>query len=530
MSDHRHVAVEDRRAETTSPGRRASRRAGGNGGAPPEPPADYAKPPRNPGRKAKRLSVGAWISVAMTGVLVVGTLGAYKFYRDIDGLIDRDDVESRLGVNRPPETGALNVLVVGSDSRAGAGNKKYGQHMQADGERTDTIILLHISPNRDKATMISFPRDSMVNVPNCKNPKTKAIIPGGLKQINATFNDGGIDCTWTTIETLTQIHINHYVKVDFAGFKGIVDALGGIEICLPKDVTDKRAKLDLTKGKHIVKGETALAYVRARYGLGDGSDTSRIKRQQVFLNQVMQKATSSDLLTDLGKLTGFLEAAAASVTVDKNLDTRRMLEIAQSAKALTAKGLQAVTVPWMPDPADKNRVVWREPAAGELFESIRSDIEVTKSPAPDAPAKPTVKNEQVQVQVFNGTDKPGVAKEVAAKLVAQGFRVTQVGNARPATADVPTTALRYGKKDAEGAAYADAVAARLSGDKLTPIAGKTKPASVENYAATIPATPLPTGPVVQLIIGADWKGVRVPTKIPDSLKGDIIDSETNPCQ
>ncbi|MDP9862797.1 MULTISPECIES: LCP family protein [Streptosporangium] len=530
MSDHRHVSVKDRRAEPAGHGRRGSRRAGGDGGPPPEPPSDYAGPPRDPRRKAGRLGVGGWVSIAMTGVLVAGTLGGYKFYRDLDDSITRESVVDKLGANRPPETGALNVLVVGSDTRDGAGNKRYGQHMQGQGERTDTIILLHISPNRDKATLVSFPRDSMVQVPACENPVTKAAIPAGLKQINSAFNDGGIVCTWKTIEALTQIHVDHFVKVDFAGFTNIVDALGGIEICLPEDVMDKKAKLELTKGKHNVMGKTALAYVRARYALGDGSDLSRIKRQQVFLQQVMKKATSSDLLTDLGKLNNFLKAAASSVTMDSNLDTGRLLEIAQSAKSLTSSGLKAITVPWMPDPADKNRVVWRQPAATELFDAIRSDTEVTKSPVPNASAKPAVKHEQVQVQVFNGTGTYGLAKEVAAKLADQGFRVTQVGNARPATGDVPTTVLRYGKRDAEGASYADALAARLSGDKLTPVAGKVKPASMENYAATIPATPLPTGPVVQLIIGTDWKGVRVPTKIPDSLKDSVVDSKTNPCQ
>ncbi|WP_406318522.1 LCP family protein [Streptosporangium sp. NBC_01639] len=529
MSDHRHVTVRDRRTEPGSHGRRGSRRAGGNGGQqPPENPVEYDRPPRKPGRNTGRLSMGGWISVGMTCVLVVGTLGAYKVYRGLDDNIDRLNVESQLGA-RPPETGALNVLVVGSDSREGEANKKYGQHMQGQGERTDTIMLLHISPNRDKATLLSFPRDSVVQAPACQNPTTKAVVPAGLKMINATFNEGGIVCTWKTIEALTQIRLNHFVKVDFAGFKGIVDALDGIEICLPEDVSDKKAKLELSKGRQVVKGETALAYVRARYSLGDGSDISRIKRQQVFLQQVMKKATSSDLLTDFGKLSNFLTAATSSMTVDTKLTVERMVEIAQSAKSLTAKGLQAVTVPWMPDPTDKNRVVWK-PEAQNLFEAIRSDIEPTASPTPNAPAKPTVKNEQVQVQVFNGTDTAGRASEVAAKLVAQGFKVTQVGNARPATGNVPATALHYGKKDAEGAAYADAVAARLSGDKLTPVAGKVRPATVENYAPSIPAAAPLDGPVVQLVIGADWKGVRVPTQIPDSLKGDVVDSKTNPCQ
>ncbi len=578
MSDHRHVAVSDRTTEPGTQGRRASRRASRDGGAPPTP--SYGEPPLGSGGRngsgrsggsgdsAKRLSVGAWVSIALTGVMVIGTLTGYKFYRDITGNITRLDVEGELGSNRPPETGALNVLVVGSDSRDGAGNKKYGQHLQGTGERTDTIILLHISPNRDKATLVSFPRDSMVQAPQCQNPKTKAIIPAGLRQINATFNDGGIGCTWKTIETLTNIHINHFVKVDFSGFKGIVDALGGIEICLPKDVMDKKAKLNLTKGKHVVKGETALAYVRARYTLGDGSDISRIKRQQVFLTQVMKKATSSDLLTSLPKLTAFLNAATSSVTMDRNLSTGRLIEIAQSAKSLTAKGLKSVTVPWKPYAPDPGRVEWAQPKADQLFAAIRSDIEVqpTATPKPSssgsqsaAPAKPAIKPSQIRIQVLNGTNTSGKAQEVADALAAQGFTVTEVGDARLSNgADQPKTKVLYAKDAQDGADYAGPVAAKLlNEEKVKPEGGKIKPGSTKPYVPSGTPTPGTTtaadtggtgattpadtggtggtasadaqGPVIQLIIGADWKGVASPIKLPDDIKDSVIDASTNPC-
>jgi LCP family protein required for cell wall assembly len=374
----------------------------------------------------------------------------------------------------------------------------------------------------------------MVVAPACKQPKTGVVVPSGLKQINATFNEGGISCTWATIESLTDIHIDHFVKVDFAGFKGIVDALGGIDICLPKDVVDKKAKLDLKKGNHTVMGETALAYVRARYALGDGSDIDRIKRQQVFLNQVMKKATSTALLTNLGSLTSFLKAATASVTMDDKLDTRQLLEIARSAKSLTDKGLESVTIPWHPYKPDPGRVEWTQPAADELFEAIRTDTELLPTPPPNAPAKPAVKNEQVRIQVFNGTETPGRAQEAADELAEQGFVVTHVGNARPATGEVPTTTLRYAKNDtAEGPGYGDVVAARLSGTKRVPVAGKVKPISMDKYSPAVPADPAaqtPTGPIIQLVIGADWPGVRVVNKIPTALKDQVVDSDTDPCQ
>ncbi|WP_336205785.1 LCP family protein [Nonomuraea sp. LPB2021202275-12-8] len=470
------------------------------------------------------------MSVIVTAVLVVVTLSAYGYARSLDGNIRRE-APGDLGEDRPPETGALNVLLIGSDSREGD-NKKYGALSQGLGERTDTIMLLHISPDRDKATMISFPRDSMVMIPSCALPGggTK---PAGLGQINSAFNDGGVTCTIKTLEAITDIHINHYVKVDFTGFKGIVDAIGGIQICLPKAVNDPKAKFVLGPGKHVVSGEQALGYVRTRYALGDGSDLGRIERQQVFLTKVLEKVTDGGLLTDPGKLDGFLRAAAGAVTADPELTLLRMLEIADSVSGLTAKELKGITVPTEPYPADKNRVQFRQPAASDFFARVRDDVEVTVTAGPSA--APKVKNEQVRVQVLNATGEAGKATKVADELAAQGFVVTHVGNAAPA----PATTIRYARKDTEGPAYGDAVAARLSKDKRAPVAGKVKALTADVYKPAVtaanadatarPAVPRPTGPVIQLVIGADWPGVRVVSTIPDSLKDKVVDTTTNPC-
>jgi LCP family protein required for cell wall assembly len=472
------------------------------------------RPRRNP------LTPLGWVSIALTLVLVATALGAYAYYRSIESRIPREDI--RIDATRPPETGALNVLLVGSDSREG-NNKKYGPKSQGLGERTDTIMLLHISPNRDKATVISFPRDSMVLIPQCQG-RNGAVLAGGVRQINSAFNDGGINCTIKTLESLTNIKINHFVKVDFTGFKGIVDALEGIEICLPKPVNDPQAKLVLGAGKHVVNGEQALGYVRTRKVLGDGSDLSRIQRQQVFLTQVMKKVTDGGLLTDPVKLDGFLRSATAAVTVDSGLSFERMLEIANSLRGLTAKELKGITVPVETYPQDKNRVQFAQPAAKNFFEAVRSDDEVTPTPTPGKSAAPKIEHEQVRVQVLNATGEDGKATQVADELSAQGFAVIEVGNAP--TDD--TTAIRYAKKDTQdGPAYAETVAARLSKDKRTPVAGKVKPLNSQPYKSKV--TKLPDGPIVQLLIGKDWPGVRVLSAIPDSLKDKVVDSSTNPC-
>jgi LCP family protein required for cell wall assembly len=526
--------------ERTAPRRRR--------GEPPEPPGSPPDGPGTgrrrggpdgPGNAGGRMRIMAWISIALTAVLVLVALTGYTLYRNLLGNLRTEDVSGDLNANRPVNTtGAINVLLVGSDSRAGD-NKKYGQHMAVDSERTDTIILMHVSPNRDKATLISFPRDSMVQIPACKNARTKVALPPRLDMINSAFNEGGMGCTINTIESTTGIRVDHYIKVDFTGFKSIVDALGGIQICVPQAVDDKQAKLHLQAGKQIVQGEMALAYVRARHALGDGSDISRIKRQQIFLRQVASKATSGGTLTNPPKLLGLVTAAAKSVVMDPQLDVDTLIQIAQSARSLTAKGFKFVTVPWEAYPTDKNRVQWKQPDASQMFESLRNDVEVTPSAKPSAsssgPSKPAIKPNQVQIQVVNGTNTAGKAKEVAESLAAQGFKVTQVGDARkPDGTDRPQTMLLYAKNAADGADYAAPVAAKLL-TKVTPASGKVKAGLLTPFTPSATATPAAgtgattplSGPVIQLVIGADFKGVKVPVTIPDSAR--VVDSKTDVC-
>ncbi|MEU8248217.1 LCP family protein [Nonomuraea sp. NPDC048916] len=532
MNDYRSVSVEDRRVAPKEPGYRSARRAAST------PPGDL--PPRSHrsggGDGNGKMRILAWVSIGATTLMVAGSLTGYTLYRDAVGEINKKPLTTEIINPRPPDTGALNVLLVGSDTRAGDGNAKYGQQLartaDAGGKRTDTMILMHISPNRDEAKLVSFPRDSMVEIPRCKNESTKQEMPPRRDMINAAYNSGGIACTVSTLETLTGIRINHFVEVDFSGFKNIVDSLGGIEICLKSGVNDKASKLTLPPGKSLLDGEQALGFVRLRK-YGDGSDIQRIRRQQLFLTKVVQKATSSDLLTDPLKLTGFIKAAAKSVTMDPDLadDTEQLIQIAQSAQKMTAGGVKFITIPWAPDPEDANRVVWKEPDASELFNAIKSDTEVA---APEASAsagtkpKVTIKPEQVQVQVLNGTTTFGKAREVADMLSKQGFKVTQVGNYQAADGkSQPTTQIRYAKRTPTGADYAGVLAGMVT-PKPAPAAGKITPTSAEAYTSPVP---LPSAgakakgtPVIQLIVGADFEAVKV-TKLPDSVNNSTISAD-----
>ncbi|MFI9836193.1 LCP family protein [Nonomuraea sp. NPDC051941] len=460
-------------------------------------------------------------------IVVLAALAAYFYYRSLESGLRREDVTAALGEERPPETGALNVLLVGSDSRNGD-NRKYGATTVGAGERSDTLMLLHISPDRDKATIISFPRDLMATIPACD--RRNGPIASGLRQINSAFNDGGIACAMRTVESLTRLRMDHFVKVDFTGFKAIIDALEGIPICLPKPVNDPKAKFVLGAGKHVVNGEQALGYVRARYSLGDGSDLSRIKRQQIFLTQVAKKVTDGGLLTDPGKLNAFLQAAVKAITVDKELTLDEMLEIGRSVKGMSLSALKGITVPVTAYTEDKNRVQLAQPAAEALFARLRADVEVSNtSPSGVAAARPTapvLAHDQIRLQVLNGSGKVGMAKQAADELATQGFSVISTGNAP----QVVVTQIRYGKRVDQGAAAAEQVAARLSKDKRTPIAGPVKPTSSEPYRmATPPPGEAKAGPLVQLVIGADWPGVRVVSVVPDSMKDKTVSSATSPC-
>ncbi|GGQ12842.1 hypothetical protein GCM10010187_31370 [Actinomadura coerulea] len=411
--------------------------------------ADSAPPPPEPPVRGRLWRMLGWVSIGLSVVLVAGSLTAYGFWRRLDGQIDREDVGGRLGEHRPPKlNNSLNILMMGSDSRAGE-NARYGTEA---GQRSDTTILLHISPGGQSAIGISFPRDSMVQMPPCKR-RNGTTVPAQFGMINAAFSNGGPACTWRTIESLTKIHIDHYVEVDFAGFKRVVDALGGVEICVPRRIDDPKAELHLRAGRQTVRGDQALGYVRTRYVLGDGSDLDRIKRQQAFMASVVKKATDKGMLTDPGRTYDFLSAATKSIKADKGLTLSVMQKLAGSLGGMSAGKVRFVTVPVEAFPQDKNRVQFAQAAAEPLFRAVRED---NKLPQPEPVAAPNkvqpVPPTQVRLGVYNASGTGGLAQRTADQLTERGFQVVKVGTARK---PVPHTQILYG-------AGAERQAARVS--------------------------------------------------------------------
>ncbi|WP_147449572.1 LCP family protein [Actinomadura pelletieri] len=389
-----------------------------------------APPSPEPPERGRLWRVLGWVSVALSVVLVATSLTAYGFWRRLDSQIDRENLDGRLGDDRPEKlNNSLNILLMGSDSRQGE-NARYGVEA---GQRSDTTVLLHISPGGESAIGISFPRDSMVRMPSCEK-RNGTVVPAQFGMINAAFSNGGPACTWKTIESLTRIHIDHYVEVDFAGFKRVVDALDGVEICVPHRIDDPKAELRLRAGRQTVRGEQALGYVRTR-SLGDGSDLGRIRRQQEFMASVVKKATDKGMLADPGRAYATLSAVARSIKVDDKLTLPVMQKIANSLRGMSAGKVRFVTVPVQAYPQDPNRVQFNRALAEPLFEAVRQDNKLPEPAPPPVPTQnanqpPPVPPREVRVGVFNGTGTPGLAQRTADQLTERGFTVVKVGTAK----------------------------------------------------------------------------------------------------
>ncbi|MFH8797617.1 LCP family protein [Streptomyces sp. NPDC017941] len=349
-----------------------------------------------PGAGASPTGVGArrrrlrWLRYAavVTAVLVLAAGGlGWAAYTKLQGNITKDTGAAaelaRYEKERPTPLvhDAQNILLIGSDSRSGPGNRKYGRDPGT--QRSDTTILLHLAADRQSATAVSLPRDLMVDIPGCRRPdgsRTRA----QFAQFNWAFEFGGTACTIRTVEKLTDIRVDHHMVVDFAGFKGMVDAVDGVRVCLKEPMEDAAAKVRLPAGPQTLDGEQALGYVRARKSLGNGSDTDRMDRQQEFLAALVNKVRSNDVLLNPAKLYPVLDAATSSLTTDPGLASLRGLyELVRGVRTIPTERVQFLTVPRRSYTYDANRDELVEPAADALFTRLRRDepVEVVRAAA-----------------------------------------------------------------------------------------------------------------------------------------------------
>jgi len=402
------------------------------------------------------------IAVFVAVVLVGGSLAAYMSYRSVWDSINRIDVQGDLTGNRPPlDPHALNILLIGSDSRAGV-NGQIGGRAGISGARSDTVMVVHIAPGAHQVVVLSIPRDSVVPILNCTpedgTSGQTAQPAADVEQINATFAYGGPGCLWETIEQTTGIHINDFVELTFYGFEKVINALGGVNVCLPAAVDDPISGLDLSAGLHHVYGKEALAFWRTREGLGEGDDPQRIQRDQFLMAALLQGLEHSGLTHSPSKMLAVISALTGHgyVTTDSQLSTGRMLQIAEALRGISTESVQFVTVPWgaytgnaqwvdsaqAPASGNADWVQWLQPDANSLFSAIAHDTKLPGTPKKRKGKTITVTPADVQVRVLNGTDTQGLAASTATSLSARGFHVVGAPSDAP-TADYTKSVIEY---------------------------------------------------------------------------------------
>ncbi|MEV5512010.1 LCP family protein [Streptomyces flaveolus] len=334
------------------------------------------------GRSAKLRTAG----LALAGALLLGIAAAGWAYWHLSGNIRSVDIDGALGDDRParpltapsasasepaPPTGALNLLVLGSDSRGGEENQELGGG-DSEGARSDTAMVVHLDAGRTSATVVSIPRDTLVTRPSCPLPSGGTTREAEGAMFNTAYALGGPVCAVKTVESLTGVRMDHYIEIDFSGFAELVDALGGVTVTTDVDIDDDKSHLHLDAGTHHLDGTQALGLARTRYGLAGGSDLARIELQQKLVKALLEQISDAGLLTDPARLYRVADAVTGSLTTDTGLDSLgELTNLGRSIGGLSADAVRTVTMPVVPAPWDTNRVVAREPDARKLWESLR---------------------------------------------------------------------------------------------------------------------------------------------------------------
>ncbi|WP_405948416.1 LCP family protein [Streptomyces prunicolor] len=444
----------------------------------PRPPVRPKKKPRWAMRAATTLSVVVLASAGI-GHAVVTSLDA-----DIARVDPFKDMK-----NRPRAGHGMNVLLVGTDGRDKITEQERRQYHLggAPCHCTDTIMIVHISEDRERASVVSLPRDSYAETPPHVDQTTGEHHGPHPIKLNAAYAEGGPNLTVRTVESMTHVKIDHYLEVDFTSFMRTVDVLGGVKICTAEPLKDSYTGLDLPAGSHTLMGGQALQYVRSRHVDG-ASDLGRMKRQQRFLAALIDQATSSGVLLNPLKFRDVTRAVLGSVRADKGFGTDELLDLGRAMRDFSPSSSEFTTVPI----GQMGYVVkgigstlkWDQAKAAKLFQALRDDKPLTVHKAARANAvKVDVAPQQIQVQVENGTATGGLGKRVDAALAATGFRTTHQPTSAADHA-VRRTVVAY---DPRWDRSAKSLAAALPGSELRAVKGQ--------------------GPVLKVIAGSDFKQV-----------------------
>lgn len=429
-------------------------------------------------------------AVTTLSVVVLASAGiGHAVMSSLDADIARVDPFKDMK-NRPRAGHGMNVLLVGTDGRDKiTPEERTKYHLGgAPCHCTDTIMIVHISEDRDRASVVSLPRDSYAETPPHIDATTGERHAGHPIKLNAAYAEGGPQLTVRTVEDMTHVKIDHYLEVDFTSFMKTVDELGGVQICTAEPLKDSYTGLDLPAGTHTLTGGEALQYVRSRH-IDGASDLGRMKRQQRFLAALVDRATSSGVLLNPLKFRDVTRAVLGSVRADKGFGADELLDLGRAMRSFSPSSSEFTTVPigqmGYVVKGIGSTVKWDEAKAAKLFEALREDKPLAvQRPRAVAPVQVEVAPEQIQVQVENGTPTAGLGRRVDAALAAAGFRTTGT----PGNAANPTTRRTVILYDPRWDRSARSLAAALPGSELRADPGR--------------------GPLLKVIAGTDFRQVR----------------------
>ena len=464
------------------------------------------------------------VAVLLVGVIAFGAYWAIRLQGNLTKApLSAGSVKTEGAVN--DSTDRMQILILGSDTRDGK-NSQYGTSDDATGYgHSDVMMLMDISADNKRVNVVSFPRDLLVDIPKCKDPKTNKEYPAQTGvMINSAMSEAGIGCAVDTVNKLTGLEIDHFMMADFNAVKELSNAVGGVSVCVSDAVYDPDSKLRLPKGTSTVQGEQALSFVRTRHAFGDGGDLGRIKAQQGFLSALTRKIKDDGTLTNPARMLGIADAITKNLTIDDGLaSVPTLLTVGNRLKNIDVGKVAFVATPTVPAETDINRLQLAEPAASQLFAAMRNDVDLTDptakpSASPSASATPTPSptapayDKTLQpVTVANGSGVPARTQEIMQAIKGAGF--TQVGQLT--APPVAATAVYYG---ADYADVAGDVAALLgvAPDRVLPAAGV---AGVQVYLGSDFANGTPT---------AAAAAPQLPKDIVNQTAGDTVCQQANP--
>ncbi|HET7140657.1 MAG TPA: LCP family protein [Arthrobacter sp.] len=484
---------------------------------------------------ARRMPAWLKVTTAVLAVLLVGGLGfaGYWYFRFQSNITTAPlNAGDGAGTGVNDSTDRMQILILGSDTRDGK-NSEYGSAQDSSGYgQSDVMMLMDISADNKRVSVISFPRDLLVDIPQCTDKKTKQVYPARTGvMINEAMAEAGIGCAVDTVNKLTGLEIDHFMMADFNAVKELSNAVGGVSVCVSDAIYDPDSRLRLPKGTSSVQGEMALAFLRTRHAFADGGDLGRIKAQQGFLSSLTRKIKDDGTLSDPAKMLNIADVVTKNLTVDEGLATvPSLLTIGNRLKNIDISKVAFVAVPTTPAVTDINRLQIAEPAGSQLFAALRQDVDLTDPTAPTTPspaptessapsATPTATvpavppyNKAIQpVTVANGSGVTGRAQEIVQALVAGGFTQTGQFLATP----VEQSVVYYGTDFADVAADV----AALLGIPAAQVQLVPRVAGVQVYLGTDFTTGATYG------AGA---AAALPPDIVNQTAGDTVCQQANP--